>query len=184
MEAQKVQLGAGGALVVEVYARELRSHRQLILDTRNNTTLQEVERVSLVIRPMTDKGYRGYFLHLYVCFEISHTLPFEHPSYLGKPGNPTLAVLPVFESRWDAPNSPEVTEGGYFLGEARKHGARDVPITSARPWYREMTNPHYIEGSIAITRFDASDWPAARSTTKDMLKEVYNRMLRYVEQEH
>jgi hypothetical protein len=69
MEAQKVQLGAGGALAVEVYARELRSHRQLILDTRNNTTVQEVERVSLVIRPMTDKGYRGYFLHLYVSQE-------------------------------------------------------------------------------------------------------------------
>jgi hypothetical protein len=33
----------------------------MILDTRNDTTLQEAERVSLVIRPMTDKGYRGYF---------------------------------------------------------------------------------------------------------------------------
>ena len=97
MEAQKVKLGAGGALAVEVYARELQSHRQLILDTRNNTTLQEVDRVSLVIRPMTDKGYRGYFLHLYVCFEINRTLPFEDAHYLGKPGNPMLAVLPVFE---------------------------------------------------------------------------------------
>ena len=97
MAAQKVPLGAGGALTVEVCARELRSHHQLILDTRNDTTLQEVERVSLVIRPMTDRGYRGYFLHLYVCFEINHTLPFEHSHYLGKPGNPMLAILPVFE---------------------------------------------------------------------------------------
>jgi serine/threonine protein kinase len=182
MEAQKVQLGAGSALAVEVYARELRSHRQLILDTRNNTTLQEVERVSLVIRPMTDKGYRGYFLHLYVCFEINHTLPFEHPHYLGKPGNPMLAVLPVFESRWDAPNAPEIMEGGYFFGEARKHGVRDVPISSANPWHRQMTNPQYIEGSMAITRFDAKDWPAARSTITEMLREVYNRMLRFIEQ--
>jgi hypothetical protein len=180
MEAQKVQLGAGRALAVEVYARELRSHRQLILDTRNNTTLQEVERVSLVIRPMTDKGYRGYFLHLYVCFEINHTLPFEHPHYLGKPGNPMLAVLPVFESR--SPNAPEITEGGYFFGEARKHGVRDVPISSAKPWHKQMTNPQYIEGSMAITRFDATDWPAARSTITEMLKEVYNRMLRFIEQ--
>jgi tRNA A-37 threonylcarbamoyl transferase component Bud32 len=182
MEAQKVKLGAGGALAVEVYLRELRIHRQLILDTRNNTTLQEVERVSLVIRPMTDKGYRGHFLHLYVCFEINHTLPFEHPHYLGKPGNPMLAVLPVFESRWDAPNAPEITEGGYFFGDARKHGVRDVPISSAKPWHRQMTNPQYIEGSIAITRFAAADWPAARSTITEMLKEVYNRMLRFVEQ--
>jgi serine/threonine protein kinase len=182
MEAQKVRLGAGGALAVEVYARELRSHRQLILDTRNDTTLQEVERVSLAIRPVTDKGYRGYFLHLYVSFEINHTLPFEDPHYFGKPGNPMLAVLPVFESRWDAPNAPEITEGGYFLGEARKHGVRDVPISSAKLWYRQMTNPEYIEGSMAITRFNATDWPAARSTITEMLKEVYNRMLRFIEQ--
>ena len=179
MEAQKVKLEAGGALAVAVYARE--NHHQLILDTRNDTTLQEAERVSLVIRPMTDKGYRGHFFHLYVCFEINHTLPFEHPHYLGKPGNPMLAVLPVFESRWDAPNAPEITEGGYFFGEARKHGVRNVPITSARPYHRQMTNPQYIEGSMAITRFDAADWPAARSTITEVLKEVYNRMLRFME---
>jgi len=181
MEAQKVQLGAGRALAVEVYARELRSHHQLILDTRNNTTLQEVERVSLVIRPMTEKGYRGYFLHLYVCFEMNRTLPNEHPHFLGKPGDPMLAVLPVFESRWDPPTGPELAEGGYFCGEPRKHGVRDVPITSAKPWHGQMTNPQYIEGSMAITRFDATGWPAARSTITEMLREVYNRMLRFIE---
>jgi serine/threonine protein kinase len=179
MEAQKVKLEAGGALAVAMYVRE--NHRQLILDTRNGTTLQEAERVSLVIRPMTDKGYRGYFLHLYVCFEINHTLPFEHPHYLGQPGNPVLAILPVFESRWDAPNTPDIAEGGYFFGEARKHGVRDVPITSAKPYHRQMTNPQYIEGSMAITRFNATDWPTTRSTITEMLKEVYNRMLRFIE---
>jgi hypothetical protein len=143
--------------------------------------LQEVERVSLVIRPMTDKGYRGYFLHLYVCYEINHTLPFEHPHYLGQPGNPALAVLPIFENRWDAPGKQDTSEGGYFFGEARKHGARVIPISSAKPWHRQMTSPHYIEGSCAITRFDANDWPTARSTITEMLKEVYNRMLRFIE---
>jgi serine/threonine protein kinase len=179
VEAQKVQLEAGGALSVAVYARE--NHHQLILDTRNDATLQEVERVSLVIRPVTDKGYRGYFLHMYVCIEINHKLPFEHPHYLGEPGNPMLAVLPVFESRWDAPNASEITEGGYFFGEARKRGVQNIPITSARPYHRPMTSPEYIEGSMAITRFNAGDWPAARSTITEMLKEVFNRMLRFVE---
>ena len=60
---------------------------------------------------MTDKGYRGYFLHLYVCFEINHTLPYEHTHYLGKPGDPMLAVLPIFESRWDAPMRPRLRKG-------------------------------------------------------------------------
>jgi hypothetical protein len=86
-------------------ARERYGHRD---PTMILVGYREVERVSLVIRPMTDKGYRGYFLHLHVCFEINHTLPFDHPHYLGKPGNPILAVLPVFESRWDAPNAPKV----------------------------------------------------------------------------
>ena len=179
VETQKVQLEAGGLLAVAVYTRD--HHHQLILDTRNDTTLQEVERVSLVIRPMTDKGYRGYFLHLYVCIEINHKLPHEHPNFLGPPGNPMLAILPVFELRWDAPNSPEITEGGYFFGEARKHGVRNIPITSATPYRRPMTDPQYIEGSMAITRFNAADWPAARSTITEMLKEVYNRMLRFIE---
>ena len=44
-----------------------------------------------------------------------------------------------------------------------------------------MTNAQYIEGSMAITRFDAKDWPAARSTITEMLKEVYNRMLRFID---
>ena len=179
MEAQKVRLEVGRALAVAVYARE--PHRQLILNTQHETTLQEVERVSLVIRPMTDKGYRGYFFRLYICIEVNHALPFEHQRYLGDPGNPMLAVLPVFESRWDAPNAPELTEGGYFFGEARKHGVRNVPITSARPYHSRMTDPQYIEGSMTITRFAAADWPAARGTITEMLKEVYNRMLRFIE---
>jgi hypothetical protein len=45
-----------------------------------------------------------------------------------------------------------------------------------------MTSLQYIDGSMAITRFDAKDWPAARNTITEMLKEVYNRMLRFIEQ--
>ena len=125
MEAQKVKLEAGGALAVECMQES--SPSSMILDTRNDTTLQEAERVSLVIRPMTDKGYRGYFFHLYVCFEINHTLPYEHPHYLGKPGNPMLAVLPVFESRWDAPNAPEIDGRGIFLWRGAEAWRSECP---------------------------------------------------------
>jgi hypothetical protein len=57
-----------------------------------------------------------------------------------------------------------------------------VPLTSAKPWYRPMTTPLYIDGLMAITRFDATDWPSARSTITEMLKNIYNRMVRFIEQ--
>jgi len=182
MQAQKPILGAGGAFAVEVYARELRSHHQLILDTRNDTTLQEVERISLVIRPMTDKGNRGYFLHLYVCFEINHSLEYNDPHYLGQPGNPMLALVPTFESRWDEPGKSEVSAAGFFWGESRRYGSHDIPLTSAKPYYRQMVGPHWIEGSMAIARFHAADWPAATSTIREMLRDVLGRLISYMEQ--
>jgi hypothetical protein len=55
------------------------------------------------------------------------------------------------------------------LAMSDKHGVRDIPISSAKPWHSQMTDPHYIEGPMAVTRFDAKDWPAARSTITEML---------------
>ena len=182
MQAQKPILGAGGAFAVEVYARELRSHHQLILDTRNDTTLQEVERISLVMRPMTDRGSRGYFLHLYVCIEINHTLDYNHPHYLGRPGNPALAVVPMFESRWDEPGKSDTSDGGFFFGEfsqARlsRHSDNDRKAILSANDKPAMDR----EISMAIARFYAADWPAARSTITEMLREVLGRMIGDIE---
>jgi hypothetical protein len=46
-----------------------------------------------------------------------------------------------------------------------------------------MTSPQYVEGSMAITRFDANDWPAARNAITEMLRDVLNRLLRFIEQD-
>jgi serine/threonine protein kinase len=183
MEAQKPMLGAGDAMVVDVYDNEPKSRRQLLVDTGDDTLLQEHDLVSLFIRPLTNKGYFAYILHLYVCSEINHKLAFKDPTYLGKPGNPAMAILPTFEARDDTPRSIElVSEKGYILGEPRKHGiARPIPITTARPWYRQMTNRDYVDGTAAITRFDAADWPAATSTITEMLREVLSRVVRHID---
>jgi serine/threonine protein kinase len=184
METQKPVLSAGGAIVVDVYVNELKNRRQLRVDTGNDTLLQELYTVSLFIRPMTNKGYMVYILHLYVCSEINHKLAFEHAAYLGRPGNPAMAILPMFELRDDAPRriDIEASDNGYFLGEPRKHGVpRAVPITSAPIWHRQMTNQHYVDGTVAITRFDAADWPAATSTIIEMLREVLSRVVRYMD---
>jgi serine/threonine protein kinase len=181
MEAQKPALGAGGAIVVDVYVNEPKSRRQLLVDTGSDTLLQEHDIVSLFIRPMTNKGYLVYILHLYVCSEINHKLAFEDPAYLGKPGNPAMAILPMFERRDNAPRSIEIetSDKGYSLGEPRKHGVpRPIPITSAPVSHRQMTNRDYVDGNMAITRFDAADWPAATSTITEMLREVLSRVVR------
>jgi hypothetical protein len=183
MEAQKPALGAGGAIVVDVYVNEPKNRRQLVVDTGSDTLLQEHNVVSLFIRPMTNKGYWVYILHLYVCSEINHKLAVEDPAYLGKPGNPAMAILPMFEWRDDTPRSIEFeADEGYILGEPRKHGApQPIPITSAPVWHRQMTNRDYIDGTMAITRFDAADWPAATSTITEMLREVFSRVVQYME---
>ena len=184
MEAQKPVLGAGGAIAVDVYENAPKSRHQVQIDTGSDTLLQERDVVSLFIRPMTNKGYRAYILHLYVCSEINHKLEFEDPAYLGKPGNPAMAILPMFERRDDTPRQRQidVENKEYILGEPRKHGVpRPIPITSAPIRHHPITNENYVDGTAAIARFDAADWPAATSTIIEMLREVLSRVVRYVD---
>jgi hypothetical protein len=133
MEAQRPALGAGGTIVVDVHSNEPKNRRQLVVDTRHDTLLQEHDAVSLIVRPMTNNGYLAYILHLYVCSEINDKLGFENPAYLGKPGNPSMAILPTFEIRDDTPRQIDFDFYGteYILGEPRKHGVpRPIPTTN------------------------------------------------------
>jgi serine/threonine protein kinase len=183
MEAQKQLLAAGDAIVVDVYVNEPKNRRQLLVDTGSGTLLQENDIVSLLMRPRTNKGYLVHILHLYVCSEINHKLTFEDAAYLGKPGNPAMAILPTFELRDDTPRSlpVEVSEKAYILGEPRRHGVpRTIPITSNLAWYRPVATENYIDGAMAITRFDAADWPAATSTIAEMLREVLGKVVEHM----
>jgi hypothetical protein len=58
---------------------------------------------------------------------------------------------------------------------------RPIPIPSASAFHRQMTNPDYVDGNMAITRFDAADWPAATSTITEMLREALSRVVRYMD---
>jgi hypothetical protein len=143
--------------------------------------------VSLFIRPGTNKGY--HILHLYVCSEINNTLALNNPAYRGKPGNPAMAILPMFEMRADTPGPIRQIKidpyGGkeFILGEARTHGvSRPIPITSAPLLHVQMTSSNYIDdGNVAITRFDADDWPRATATITEMLREVLSRVVRRID---
>jgi hypothetical protein len=95
-----------------------------------------------------------------------------------------MAILPMFEWRDDTPRPRQIDieNKGYILGEPRKHGVpRPIPITSATIWHHPITNENYVDGTAAIARFDASDWPAAASTIIEMLREVLSRVVRYVD---
>jgi hypothetical protein len=129
---------------------------------------------------MTNKGYRAYVLYLYACSEINHNLEFEDPSYLGdEPGNPAMAILPMFELRDDTPTRIDVltSDKEFILGLPRKHGIPAPSIASTDMWHDLFTNREYADGAVAIARFDATEWPAATSTVVDMLREVLSRMV-------
>ena len=56
------------------------------------------------------------------------------------------------------------------------------PFASAPVYYRQMTNLSYEDGSMAIARFNASDWPAAQVDIQKTMIDVLNGMLVYVNQ--
>jgi hypothetical protein len=47
-----------------------------------------------------------------------------------------------------------------------------------------MVSRNYQDESVAIVRFNAADWPAARDEILMMVGEVLSRMIRYIEQGH
>jgi hypothetical protein len=74
---------------------------------------------------------------------------------------------------------------GYFLGRHRKYGAANpVPIMGGMRYHRQMFSRNYQDGSMAITRFNALEWPAARDEISKMVGEVLSRMIRYIEPGH
>jgi hypothetical protein len=116
--------------------------------------------------------------------DASSHRPNNRPVYLGKPGNPAMAILPKLELRDDTPRARQIDfdTNENIVGEPRKHGVtRPVPITSAPVWRRQITDPNYIDGNMAIARFDGGDWPSATSTIAEMLREVLSRLVRRID---
>jgi serine/threonine protein kinase len=185
LQGQTAALNAGDVLVANVEVNEPVSRQQLKVDTGNDTLLEERDVVSLSVRIKGDPKWMVYSLRLHVCNEVRYNRPVDDPYYLGQPGDPMLAVLPVYEERSDRLAPGAASERGYFLGRHRKHGpANPIPIMGGLTYHRQMISHSYQDGSMAITRFNASDWPAARDEILKMVSEVLSRMIRYIEQGH
>ena len=94
-----------------------------------------------------------------------------------------MAVLPFFHEFTE--HSPHLNnESGYIFGKPTKYGVPDpIPIFPTPPHYRQMVSHNYQEGSMAIARFNAADWPAAQADIVNMTKDVLSRMMQYIEEE-
>jgi hypothetical protein len=183
LETTKVSLEAGGALAVRVSLDDRGAMRPIQIDTGNNTLLEERGRATISIRLLNDKRRTVYSLQLLVCGEIRYNLPYDDSHYLGRPGNPMMAVVPMFaqSSEHMPPNAN--TEAGYFFGKPTKYGVADpIPISTALTYHRQMIDRSYHDGMMAIARFDVSDWPAAQHNIQQMMSEVLSRMMDYVNQ--
>jgi serine/threonine protein kinase len=181
LEATKAQIGAGDVLIVRVAVNETAGQRRpLQVDTGSNTLLEERANAAIRVRLPNDSHRRTYVLRLVVCAEVQYTLPLTNPNYLGAPGNPRMAVLPFFSEFTE--HSPHLNnESGYIFGKSTKYGVPDpIPIFPTPAHYGQLVSHNYQEGSMAIARFNAADWPAAQADIVDMTKDVLSRMMQYI----
>jgi serine/threonine protein kinase len=182
LEATRPQIAAGDLLIVRVEVNERPMQPPLQVDTGSNTLLEERAYVGMTVRPPNDLRRRTFSLRLAVCAEVQHTLPATHSNYLGVPGNPRIAVLPFFHEYSE--HSPHMnSDAGYILGKPAKVGVPDpIPISSAPLHYPRLVSHSYVDGNMAIVRFNASDWPAAQEQILNMTRDVVSRMMEYIGQ--
>jgi serine/threonine protein kinase len=181
LEATQAQIAAGGVLDVRVGVRAMNA-MPLKVDTGNDTLLEERNAVGISIRLPHDARRVTYAVQFYVCSEVQHTLPSSNSHYLGQPGNPRMAVLPMFNQFSE--HTPHLNnEMGHFYGKPTKYGTPDpIPIMGGSPHYPSLSNRGYHDGSMAIARFDAADWPDAQENIKKMMTDVLSRLIIYVQQ--
>jgi hypothetical protein len=109
---------------------------------------------------------------LIVCAEVQHTLLASHSHYLGVPGDPRMAVVPFFRE-FSEHQRRLPSESSYVFGQPTKFGVPGpLPIFSTAPYYTNFVSHRYQEGSVAIVRFNASDWPAAQNDITSMARNV------------
>ncbi|QDF41462.1 serine/threonine-protein kinase [Bradyrhizobium symbiodeficiens] len=149
------------------------------VDTGIGSLFEQKDGASLMMKPDPNKG--GYSaLRLLVCCEVLHSRKPTDERYLGEPGNPRLAVLPMY---LEVGNSGYPSESGYIHGRSIRHGVRaPVPLTSAPQWRTKMFGPQYIEDTSAAVRFTGRDWPAAAEDISAMLRDALNELIRHIGQ--
>jgi serine/threonine protein kinase len=153
LEAVKVQIAAGGALQAAVDKFNISRFRPIIIDTGNSTVLQEIGSIMLTIRVPSDTHRNVYGLRFLVCSEVRYTLSAEDHNYLGKPGNPMMAVVPMFAQFKEASPPTSMDDGGYYFGRPTKYGVPDpIPIMSNMPYHRQMFSQSYVDGNICQSR--------------------------------
>ncbi len=94
-----------------------------------------------------------------------------------------MAVLSLYVEYFE--HQPHLSnEAGYIFGKPTTFGVpAPIPIFPTPPHYPGFVSRSYQEGSMAITRFNATDWPAARSDIVEMARDVLSRFMEHVWQQ-
>lgn len=180
LSRQVAALDASGALGAVAELNEPRGRQQIKVDTGIGSLFEERDVASLTMRP--DPNARRFSsLRLLVCNEVFHVRNPTDELYLGSPGNPCLAIVPMYsENAGGLPNAGN--EIGYIYGKPRKFGVRaPVPLTSAPDVYPRFFGNQYQEDRTAVVRFNGLDWPAVTDEILSMVREVLSGMIRHIE---
>jgi hypothetical protein len=182
LEATCALIAAGNVLVADAKPNDDAPSR-LKIDTGDNILLQPEANSTLNVRLPNGSRRNTYTLRLIVCAEVATHAASNHSDYLGTPGNPRMAVLPFFREFYEGYRL-DLGEAGYIFGKSSKFGVPDpIPIFSTPPSYPHFISQDYQDGSMAIVRFNAADWPAAQEDIANMTRDVLSRMMDYIGQQ-
>jgi serine/threonine protein kinase len=182
LEATCALIAAGNVLVADAKPNDDAPSR-LKIDTGDNILLQPEANSTLNVRLPNGSRRNTYTLRLIVCAEVATQAASNHSNYLGAPGNPRMAVLPFFREFYEGYRL-DLGEAGYIFGKSSKFGVPDpIPIFSTPPSYPRFISQDYQDGSMAIVRFNAADWPAAQEDIANMTRDVLSRMMAYIGQQ-
>lgn len=93
-----------------------------------------------------------------------------------------MAVLPTFSSFSE--NAPHLAhEAGYFFGKPTKYGVPDPVPSIGSQYYGQMVSPNYIDGRMAIARFNVADWPKVQHDIVELIKLALSQLMGYINQQ-
>jgi hypothetical protein len=92
-----------------------------------------------------------------------------------------MAVLPFFHEFSEHQPPHLNNEAGFIFGKATTFGVPDpIPIFPTPPHYPQFVSNGYQDGSMAIARFNAADWPAVQEDIVNMTRDVLSRMMQHL----
>jgi hypothetical protein len=83
------------------------------------------------------------------------------------------------------PPGISTTKPDTFFRKPTKYGVPDpIPFIGEGAHTRQRIDHKYLDGNMAIARFNAADRPAAQHDIAEMIRDVLSRVMDYISQRH